>query len=203
MKHLIYLIITIVIALQFKTCLIKPDSSVVIIDTVEVIKTIPSKQNTFKKDSLVYVYVDKYIDTSKQYKKLFKQLEKKYNKKTDSINILQELLQVKQSRKYTESFIDTIINAEVIAYTTGYLDSLQFKYKTKPIEVRYNKITKSISYKHGMFIGVDARSNLESNSTELGISLGVQTRKGNFYTFGYDTGKNIKVSFYINLFKKY
>lgn len=173
------------------------------IDTVEVIKTIPSKQNTFKKDSLVYVYVNKYIDTSKQYEKLFKQLKKKYNEKTDSVTILRELLQVKQTRKYTESFNDTILDAEVIAYTTGYLDSLQLKYKTKPLEVRYNEITKHISHKYRILGGMDVRTNGAVNSTVIGVNLGLQTRKGNIYTLGYDSEKNIKASGYINLFEKY
>ena len=203
MKHIIYAIAAIIIVLQFKTCFIKSGDPIVIVDTVEVIKTIPTKQNTFKKDSLVYVYVNKYIDTSKQYEKLFKQLKEKYNNKTDSITILRELLQVKQTRKYTEAFNDTILDAEVVAYTTGYLDSLQFKYKTKPLEVKYNEITKYISPRYRVLGGADIRTNGAVNSTVLGVNLGIQTRKGSIYTLGYDTGKNIKFSTYVNLFEKY
>lgn len=199
LKHIIYGIVILVIVFQFKTCFIRSKTDVLRIDTVEVVKIIPSKENTFVKDSLIPVY----IDTSQHYEKLFKQLEKKYNKKADSVTILRELLQATRTRKYKETFTDSVLDAEVVAHTTGTLDSLKFSYKTKPQEIRYNEITKYVSPRFRILGGVDARTNGNLNGTVLGINAGIQTKKGNIYTLGYDTTENLNFSIYIPLFEKY
>lgn len=198
-KHIIYGIVILIIVFQFKTCFIKTKTDVLRIDTVEVVKIIPGKENTFIKDSLIPVY----IDTSQHYEKLFKQLEKKYNKKADSVTILRELLQATRKRKYKETFTDSVLDAEVVAHTTGTLDSLKFSYKTKPQEVRYNEINKYVSPKFIVLAGVDARTNGNLNGTVLGINAGIQTKKGSIYTLGYDTTENLNFSIYIPLFEKY
>lgn len=198
-KYIIYGIIILIIVFQFKTCFIRSKTDVLRVDTVEIVKIIPSKENTFIKDSLIPVY----IDTSQHYEKLFKQLEKKYNKKTDSVTILRELLQATRKRKYKETFTDSVLDAEVVAHTTGTLDSLKFSYKTKPQEIRYNEITKYISPKFRILAGANASFGGDMNSTILGINAGIQDKKGNIYIIGVDTQKSVNFSAYINLFSGY
>lgn len=197
-NHLIYGVIILIVAFQFKTCFIKSNGNTVRIDTVEVVKVIKGQTNTFVKDSLIPVY----IDTSSHYKELFTRLEQKYAKKTDSITILKELLSATKKRTYKEVFKDSVLDAEIVAHTTGKLDSLMFKYTTKDKIIRYNEITKYVQPKFRILAGISASFGSVNNSS-IGINAGVQTEKGSVYTLGLDTRRNVSLSAQIPIFTNY
>lgn len=197
-KHIIYGVVLLIVAFQFKTCFIKSSEKDIRIDTVEVVKIIKGKTNTFTKDSLIPVY----IDTSSHYKELFKSLEVKYSKKIDSITILKELLLATKKRVYKEVFKDSVLNAEIIAHTTGKLDSLKFTYTTKDKAITYNEITKHVQPSFRILAGVRASIG-GVNNYSIGVNAGVQTKKGSFYTIGIDTRNNVNISAYLPIFTNY
>lgn len=200
MKNIkLFLIIGLILSLFFNYKLLKGSSNEFTrIDTVEVVKLIKGKTNTFTKDRLIPVY----IDTSSHYKELFKSLEVKYSKKIDSITILKELLLATKNRVYKEVFKDSVLNAEIIAHTTGKLDSLRFTYTTKDKAIIYNEITKHVRPSFRILAGVRASFGGVNNSS-IGVNAGLQTKKGSVYTIGIDTRNNVNISAYLPIFTNY
>lgn len=206
MKKATYAVaIAIVIFALIKHCSFKPNVGNTDIrskrDTVTIIKYLPSKANEFVKTAPQPVYITKIKDNSKELLKLLKELENKYNKTADNNILLQELLSAKQVRVYKETFKDSVLNAEVTAYTTGVLDSIKFKYKTFPVEVKETQITKYLTPRYRVLIGVDGVYS-EVNAA-IGVNLGVQTKKGNIYALGVNSNTDITFGFKFNVFEKY
>ncbi len=176
------------------------DSNGIKTDTVTIIKYLPSKANEFVKTAPQPVYITKIKDNSKELLKLLKELENKYNKTADNNILLQELLQAKQKHTYKETFKDSVLNAEVTAYTTGVLDSIKFKYKTLPIEVKEIQITRYLTPRFRVFIGVNG---VYGYDNLIGADLGIQTKKGNIYVLGINSNTDITFGFKFNVFEKY
>ncbi len=190
-KYIVYAVVLLLLIFNLKQTFFNAKTSVLRIDTVEVVKIIPSITKTVVKDSLIPIYVDNNI----KYKKLFKDLAIKYGKKADSVTILRELLQSKTKRKYKEVFKDSILDAEITAVTTGTLDSLTFKYTKHRQEIRYNEITKYVTPKYRVLAGFTLSESSYAN-------IGVQTRKGHVYSIGLND-KGMILDFKFSLFEKY
>ncbi len=204
MKHLddiIKVIAIVLVTLQFKTCFTKTQISNNKADTITVIKTLPAKQNEFVKTDLKPVIIQQQ-NNSKELIKLIAHLEDKYNKTADNNTLLRELLQARQKRIYKETFKDSIQNAEVTAYTTGKLDSIRFKYETLPIQIKETTINNYITPDFRILAGADLSVNKDLK-TVLGVSLGLQTKKGHIYSLGVTTDKQIKGEIKLNIFEKY
>lgn len=194
MKAFKYIVIAAVVIYLFhniKDGYFKPNSNVVSIDTVEVVKIIKGKEKIIVRDSLIPVYIDK----NKKYKELFKDLSKKYGRKADSLILLTELLESKKQRTYKEVFKDSILNAEIDIVATGTVDELTFNYKTHPQKVVVNEVIKKIVPKYRVLGGL-------TFCDGVGVSAGIQTKDITF-TIGGDQKGNLKTGIYINLFQKY
>ncbi len=173
------------------------------IDSIEVVKYLPSKTNTFFRDSIKEVYIHKYTDTSGYYKKRYNELQEKYSKETNNNKILRDLLQATRKRQYKETFKDSVLDAEIIAHTTGKLDSLKFTYKTKKQKMSYFEKTKTVLPRFRIYGGINTSISRDLNNTVLGVDLGLQTKKGYIYKVGLNTEKQLTLSADIPLFTRY
>lgn len=198
LNRIIYVLVVVLIAVQFKTGFSSSDTNVLKTDTIIKYKTIQGKTNIFTKDSLIPVY----IDNSKKYEQIIKELKSKY-KKVDSLTILTELKEAKTSKKYNETFKDSVLTAEFTAYTTGVLDSLKFKYKTKKQVIQYNQVTKYIYPRYRVLAGGGVTYNNSIDNSYITADLGIQTKKGNIYSLGIGLNKSINFKIMYSLFDKY
>ena len=210
MKDLIKLVViiplvTCFLILTIKKCKSKQPNTITVIDSVEVIKTIPAKENTFKLDSLKEVKDKSFDKMSKFYQKRIKELREKYKNESDNTKILQDLLQATRKRKYNETFKDSTINAEVTAYTTGTLDSLIFNYKIKEQKVKFFERTKTIKQlpRYRVYLGLDLMLQTKINDFKTGLNLGLQTRKGDIYNLSFYSDNSIMFGYKTPLFTRW
>jgi hypothetical protein len=165
---------------------------------VEYIK-IPSKKGSFSSFEPVSLDLPNYIyingkDTIELENPINKDLENKYltaKKNNDSLQM--ELLYYKaiQTRKYHEKYEDNNITIDVYANTTGTLDSLGVKYKTKE---------DSIKVKQPVF-RLLAGPQLQINNGEIfpAASIGIQNKKGNIFEGSINTNKDIMFGYKHNI----
>lgn len=193
----------VIIFALIKHCSFKSEidtDTIVKTDTVPIIKYLPSKTNEFVKTDPKHVYVTKYIDNSKEQLKLLKKIENKYNQAANNNILLRELLQARKKRTYTETFKDSVLNAEVSIFTEGKLDSVKFKYKTLPIKIEEKIITNYITPQYRLLVGFNG---VAGDDNITGLDFGLQTKKGNIYSLGVNSNANITFGFKLCLFEKY
>ena len=174
------------------------------IDSIEVVKYLPSKTNTFFRDSIKEVYITKYKDTSGYYERKFKELKDKYSEETNNNKILRDLLQATRKREYKETFKDSVLDAEIIAYTSGKLDSLKFSYQTKEQRTSHfeKTTTNTIQPRFRIYGGINTSFSRSFDNIDIGVSLGLQTKKGNIYKI-QASNNQYSAGMYIPLFTRY
>ena len=165
---------------------------------VEYIK-VPSKEGSFSSYKPISLDLPNYIyfngkDTVELENPVNKDLESKYlQAKKDNDSLEMELLYYKaiQTRKYHEKYEDKNITIDVFANTTGTLDSLGVKYKTKE---------DSIKIKQPVF-RLLAGPQLQINNGQLfpAVSLGVQNKKGNMFEGSYNTNGDFSIGYKHNI----
>ena len=202
-----YIYISIIILIMFKGNLFNSSKEIdnIKIDSVKVIKSTPIKVGEFKNETPKPIPAKRYANPNIHLKNTIKELEYKYKQKADSVAILRELLQVRQIRKYSEVFEDSIIKATINTETLGYLKSIDFKYVAKPQKVVYfeKEITKTLTPKFSLLIGAKITSSNNINNSSLEFNLGAQIKKGNVIEIGYNTSNQISIGYKLNAFSKY
>ena len=205
-KEFIYIAILVLLALMFfrSAFEIKRKSlDIIKIDSVEVVKVIPEVKKQFKQVKPKPIYITKTND--KQLKNIIKQLEKKYNQKADSVTILRELLQATRTRKYVETFEDSLLVATLKAETSGSLNSIDFSYVKKPQKISYfeNTITKTLTPKFALYLGGKFSASTSLNNASFEANIGTQLKNGSIFELGYDTNSRISFGYKRRLFVKY
>lgn len=144
-----------------------------------------------------YVYIDD-TDTIKLENPLNKKLEEEYKlalKEKDSLKIKLMYLEAIQTRKYHEKYEDKNILIDVFANTTGTLDSLGIKYKTKSDTIK----VKQTVFK--LLAGPSLEFNPNTFKMDLGVNGAIENKQGNIFTLGVNTNKDFKVGYFHNLWE--
>lgn len=165
---------------------------------VEYIK-IPSKEGSFSSFKPISLDLPNYIffngkDTIELENPINKELESKYlqaQKDNDSLKMKLLYFEAIQLRKYHEKYEDKNITIDVFANTTGTLDSLGVKYKTKK---------DSVKIKEPVF-RLLAGPQLQLHNGELfpAASVGIQNKKGNIFEGSYNTNGDFTIGYKHNI----
>ncbi len=160
---------------------------------------IPSKEGTFNTYKPIPIDLPNYIfiegnDTIELENPINKELKDKYlQAEKENNNLKLKLLYYEsiQMRKYHEIYEDKNITIDVFANTTGTLDSLGIKYKTKK---------DSIKIKTPIF-RLLAGPQLQIINEQLypGLSVGIQNQKGNIFEGSINSNKDILLGYKHNI----
>lgn len=193
-KNISYLIIIILLFFIFiqRSCtsskVITKKESVIKYDTLTVFKKLPSKiitkYKTLKGDT---VYIPGKVDT----------LEVKvFEKATDSTQ-LEMYIDATKIRQYKSVFNDSLADISIYTETKGELLKMA---PTITIKARLPE-KKTVFALYG---GFELSNNLQFNNPIVKGNLFIQNKKGDLYTTGYDTNKNIYIGYsfrFINIKK--
>ena len=166
--------------------------------------TVPSQQGSFSplkpvkihdtivKDSIVFK--NKIISVTNP---LDKELVINYLKAKDSIDRLNLFINAVKINKYKENFDNKDISLTIEAETTGTLNYIKPTYiiKEKTIDVPV-KIKQTV---FAIYTGVETYNNTLLNNFGVKIDLGIQNKKGDIYTAGFDTNNNIYIGYKLRL----
>jgi len=153
----------------------------------------PTKvHDTIVKDSIVFK--DKIIPVTNP---LDKQLVIDYLKAKDSIAKLNLFMNAVKINKYKQNFDNNDINLTVEAETTGTLNYIKPTYtiKEKTIDVPV-KVKQTV---FALYTGVEVYNNATLTNSGIKIDLGIQNKKGDIYTAGYDTNNNVFIGYKLRL----
>jgi hypothetical protein len=128
---------------------------------------------------------------------LDKTLAKNYLQAKDSIGRLNLYLSSIQRRKYSQTFTDNNISITVDAEATGTINSIKPSYVIKERKVEAPVVIKQTAY--ALYTGVEIHNNNGLGVLGVKADLGVQNRRGDIYTIGYDTNNNIYLGYKIRL----
>lgn len=148
--------------------------------------------NTIIKDSIIFK--NKTISVINP---LDKELVINYLKAKDSIDKLNLFINAVKINKYKENFDNKDISLTIEAETTGTLNYIKPTYiiKEKTIDVPV-KIKQTV---FAIYTGVETYNNTSLNNFGVKIDLGIQNKKGDIYTAGFDTNNNIYIGYKLRL----
>jgi hypothetical protein len=166
--------------------------------------TIPSQNGSFNSLKPVKIH-DTMVKDSIIFKNkiipvinpLDKELVINYLKAKDSIDKLNLFINAVKINKYKENFDNKDISFTIEAETTGTLNYIKPTYiiKEKTIDVPV-KIKQTV---FAVYTGVEAYNNALLNNFGVKIDLGIQNKKGDIYTAGFDTNNNIYIGYKLRL----
>lgn len=188
------------IMLFFKSCSNKQQSKEKVkIQTKEV------KGKTIIKTNIVHVpIIKKFRDTSgvgfyvSQIDKLFDENNKMQNEfiKMDSLQQIEAYKKAIEINAFKQSFDDKYINASVSGEVSGKIHAMKFDYtiKAQTLEVDVPKI------KNKYFVGFGASNNKLFNAPLFNVGVGIQNKKSNILSIGFDSEKRIGLNYFIKVF---
>ena len=162
----------------------------------------PPKEGSFEYtkpdevDKPDYIYITTKGDTVRFQNPLNKELKSKYDsvaKSNDALKLKLLYYSAIQTRSYKKVFDNKDVTATVFAETTGTLDSLRFDYVIKSDTFKVKQPV------FRLLAGPSLQSNITTLKTNLGLNLGIQNKKGNILTVGYNTNQQITATYYYNL----
>lgn len=148
--------------------------------------------DTIVKDSIVFK--DKVIPVANP---LDKQLVIDYLKAKDSIQRLNLFISAVKINKYKENFDNKDINLTIEAETTGKLNYIKPTYTIKEKTITVPVKAKETVF--ALYTGLEIYNNLSLSNPGIKVDLGIQNKKGDIYTAGYDTNKNIFIGYKLRL----
>lgn len=157
-------------------------------------KTTKPKEITSPKIKYVIQYKDRKVVTSAKVDTI---LAKEYLKANDSIEKLNLYLNSIKVRKYSQNFNNDDLDLTIDAEATGTLNYLKPKYTLKQREISVPIKQKETSI--AVYTGLELKTSLDASKTSLKGDLGIQNKKGDIYSVGYDTNKNVYIGYKIRL----
>jgi hypothetical protein len=148
--------------------------------------------DTIIKDSIVFK--DKKITIVNP---LDKQLVIDYLKAKDSIQKLHLFMNAVKINKYKQNFDNKDINLTIEAETTGTLNYIKPTYIIKERIVDVPVKAKQTVF--ALYTGVEVYNNTTLTNSGIKIDLGIQNKKGDIYTAGFDTNNNIFIGYKLRL----
>jgi hypothetical protein len=188
------------IVLFFRGCNPEPQ-------TAEKIKVITKeiKGETIIKTNIVHVPITKKVrDTTgtgfyvAQIDKLFEennQMQLEFIK-MDSLQQIQAYNKAIEINAFKERFEDDNIKAYVDGNVFGEVKEMRFNYtiKSRTTEVDLPKV------KNKYFVGFGVSNNSQFNAPLFNASIGIQNKKSNILSIGFDSEKRIGLNYFIKLF---
>lgn len=158
------------------------------------VKTKPNEieYDTIIKDTIIYKDKKIIIDNTD------KTIVKKYLKATDSIGKLKILIDAAKIRRYSDTFDNDDIKLTIETETTGKLNWIKPTYtiKEKTINVPI-KVKETV---FALYAGLEVYNNLQLSNPGIKVDLGIQNKKGDIFTGGYDMNQNIYIGFKKQIF---
>lgn len=165
---------------------------------------IPEKKGSFPPVKLMKVY-DTIIKDSIVFKDrkinvinpLDKQMVIDYLKAKDSIERLNLFIKAVKINKYNQNFDNNDISLNIEAETTGTLNYVKPTYVIKEKKVSAPIYIKQTKF--ALYTGFELYDSKNLNAPGVKIDLSVQNKKGDLYTAGYDSDKNIYIGYKLRL----
>ena len=148
--------------------------------------------DTIIKDSIVFK--DKVIPITNP---LDKQLVIDYLKAKDSIDKLNLFMNAVKTNKYIQNFDNKDINLTIEAETTGTLNYIKPEYSIKEKTITIPVKVKETVF--ALYTGLEIYNNATLSNSGIKVDLGIQNKRGDIYTAGYDTNKNIFIGYKLRL----
>ncbi len=199
-KHLttLYIIIGLLLFslfIQNKKCKFSTTTKIVTVPAKDgvFVKNKPTeiKYDTILKDTIVYKDKKIIIDNTD------KKIVNDYLKAKDSIAKLNIVINSAKIRKYKDRLEDDNIIIDIESETTGTLNWIKPSYKIKEQKLPVPIITKNTVF--ALYVGGGISNNLQFNNFALEGNLGIQNKKGDIISVGYDTQKNISLKYSVRL----
>jgi hypothetical protein len=148
--------------------------------------------DTIIKDSIVFK--DKKITIVNP---LDKQLVVDYLKAKDSIQKLHLFMNAVKINKYSQNFDNKDINLTVEAESVGTINYIKPTYTIKEKKVEVSVPVKQTVF--ALYTGVETYNNASLSNFVVKVDLGIQNRRGDIYSAGFDTNKNIFIGYKLRL----
>jgi hypothetical protein len=177
------------------------------LQTAEKIKVVTKeiKGETIIKTNIVHVPITKKVrDTSgtgfyvNQIDKLFEENQQMQLEfiKMDSLQQIQAYNKAIEINAFKQQFSDNYIDAYVSGNVVGEVKEMHFNYtiKSRTTEVDLPKV------KNKYFVGFGVSNNSQFNAPLFNASIGIQNKKSNILSIGFDSEKRIGLNYFIKLF---
>lgn len=177
------------------------------LQTTEKIKVVTKeiKGKTIIKTNIVHVPITKKVrDTAGvgfyvgQIDKLFAENNKMQLEfiKMDSLQQIEAYNKAIEINAFKERFQDSYIDAYVSGNVAGEVKEMRFNYtiKSRTTEVDLPKV------KNKYFVGFGVSNNSQFNAPLFNASIGIQNKKSNILSIGFDSEKRIGLNYFIKLF---
>jgi hypothetical protein len=169
------------------------------------IQTKEVKGKTIIKTNIVHVPITKKLrDTAgvgfyvSQIDKLFEENNKMQLEfmQMDSLQQIEAYNKAIEINAFKQSFDDDYINAQVSGEVSGKIHAMKFDYtiKAQTLEVDAPKVRNHI------YLGVNVANSLSLNKSLFGASIGIQNKKSNILSIGFDSEKRIGLNYFVKLF---
>jgi hypothetical protein len=169
------------------------------------IQTKEIKGDAIIKTNIVHVPITKKVsDTAgvgfyvSQIDKLFEENNRMQMEflKMDSLQQIEAYNKAIEINAFKQSFNDDYINAQVSGEVSGKIHAMKFDYTIKPqtMEVDLPKV------RNHLYLGVNVANSLPLNKPLFGASIGMQNKKSNILSIGFDNEKRIGLNYFIKLF---
>lgn len=177
------------------------------LQTTEKIKVVTKeiKGKTIIKTNIVHVPITKKVrDTAGvgfyvgQIDKLFAENNRMQLEfiKMDSLQKIEAYNKAIEIKAFKERFQDSYIDAYVSGNVAGEVKEMRFNYtiKSRTTEVDLPKV------KNKYFVGFGVSNNSQFNAPLFNASIGIQNKKSNILSIGFDSEKRIGLNYFIKLF---
>lgn len=120
-----------------------------------------------------------------------------YLKAKDSIERLNLFIKAVKINKYNQNFDNDDISLNIEAETTGTLNYVKPIYTIKAKKVSAPVYIKQTKF--ALYTGIQVYNNKNLGNAGIEVDLSIQNKKGDMYTIGYDTDKNIYIGYKFRL----
>ena len=132
--------------------------------------------------------IDKLFDENNRMQLEFQQM--------DSLAQIQAYVKAIEINAFKQRFNDDYIDAYVSGEISGKIHAMKFDYTIKPqqIEVTAPKV------KNKYFVGFGVSNNSQFNASLFNVGVGIQNKKSNILSIGFDSEKRISLNYFIKVF---
>jgi hypothetical protein len=116
---------------------------------------------------------------------------KVFEKSVDSIQF-KMFTNATKIRSYTTKFNDSVADISIYTETKGELLKIVPTVKIKQVKVKETVFA--------LYVGLELYNNLQLSNPGIKVDLGIQNKKGDIFTGGYDMNQNIYIGFKKQLF---
>ena len=116
---------------------------------------------------------------------------KVFEKAVDTVK-LNMFIDATKIRSYTTRFNDSVADVSIYSETKGELLKIVPTVKIKQVSVKETVFA--------LYAGLEVYNNLQLSNPGVKVDLGIQNKKGDIFTGGYDTNQNIYVGFKKQIF---